>query len=80
MTRDEWVMVAVVIAFAAWITAHITIVAGLVARRPRWRALAALVIVPLAPFWGLRARMFVRSAIWIASAGVYGIARWLAAW
>jgi hypothetical protein len=79
MTRDEWVMVAVVVAFAAWITAHITIVVGLLARPPRWRALAAFPVVPLAPFWGLRTGMFLRSAIWIMSAAAYGIARWLAA-
>lgn len=79
MTRDEWVIAAVVVAFAAWITAHITIAVSLASRRPRWRAPAALLVVPLAPFWAARSGMRVRSAIWIVSAVVYGIARWLAA-
>ncbi len=79
MTRDEWVMAALVLAFASLVTAHVTLVAGLAARAPRWRAPVAAFIAPLAPFWGLRSGMRLRSAIWIASAAVYAVARWLAA-
>ena len=78
MTRDEWVMATLVVAFAALVTAHVTLVVGLGARAPRWRAAAAALVVPLAPFWGLRGGMPVRSAIWIASAAVYAVARALA--
>jgi hypothetical protein len=79
MTRDEWVMAAVVIAFAALATAHVTLVVGLASRPPRWRAGVAAIVAPLAPFWGLRAGMRVRSGIWMASAAVYAAAIWLAA-
>ncbi len=79
MTRDEWVMAALVLAFASLVTAHVTLVVGLAARPPRWRAAVAALVAPLAPFWGLRAGMPVRSAIWIASAAAYAVARWLAA-
>ncbi len=79
MTRDEWVMAALVVAFAALATAHVTLVIGLASRTPRWRAAAAALVVPLAPFWGFRAGMRARSAIWMASAVVYAMARWLAA-
>jgi hypothetical protein len=79
MTRDEWVMAALVLAFASLVTAHVTLVVGLAARPPRWRAAVAALVAPLAPFWGLRAGMRVRSAIWIASAAAYAVARWLAA-
>jgi hypothetical protein len=78
MTRDEWTMAAVVLSFAALITAHVAIVAGLLYRRPRWRALAAAIVAPLAPFWSFRSGMPVRAAIWIGSALVYVIARFLA--
>ena len=78
MTRDEWVMAAVVIAFATLITSHVTLVAGLARRRPRWRAVVAAVVAPLAPLWGSRSGMPGRSAIWVASALAYAAARWLA--
>jgi hypothetical protein len=79
MTRDEWVMATLVVAFAALLTAHVTLVVGLGSRGARWRAAAAAVVAPLAPLWGLRGGMPVRSAIWIASAVVYMVARVLAA-
>ena len=78
MTHDELLTGALLISFATLVTAHLTLVAGLLARKPRWRAAAAAVVVPLAPAWGLRGGMPLRSAVWIASAVAYLIARWLA--
>jgi hypothetical protein len=75
MTRDEWVMAGVVLSFATLVTAHVTLVAGLAARSPRWRAAVAALVAPLAPYWGLRSRMPVRSALWVASALAYALAR-----
>jgi hypothetical protein len=43
-------------------------------RRPRWRGFAVLLAVPMAPWWGWKARMHVRGAIWIAAAVVYATA------
>jgi hypothetical protein len=79
MARDEWVIGALLIAFATLVTAHLTIVAGLAQRPPRRRAIVALFLVPMAPYWGVRERMFARSAAWIASAAAYAVGRWLAA-
>ena len=78
MTRDEWLTLAVVVAFATLVTAHITLLAGLLARQPRWRALAAALAPPLAPVWGVRSGMAGRAGVWIASAVVYVVLRWLA--
>jgi hypothetical protein len=78
MTRDEWVMAAVVLSFAALLTAHVTLVVGLARRTPRWRAAVAAVVAPLAPVWGLRSGMTARAGVWIASASAYLVARWLA--
>jgi hypothetical protein len=75
MTRDEWSTVALLVAFASLVTTHVTLVVGLVGREPRWRALAAAVIPPLAPYWGVREGMLVRAALWIASAVAYVVAR-----
>jgi hypothetical protein len=78
MTHDEWVVAATVIAFATLITAHVALLVGLAARPPRWRAAAAVLVAPLAPFWGFRAKMPVRATVWLASAAAYVVSRWLA--
>jgi hypothetical protein len=77
-SRDAIVLGAVVAAFAALVTAHVTIAIGLARRRPRWRALVALVVPPLAPAWALSGRMTVRGVVWIASALGYLVALALA--
>ena len=79
MTRDEWLTVTLVVAFATLVTAHVTLVVGLLARQPRWRAA------------GRRPRASARArsggcapacragpAVWMASAIAYGVVRWLA--
>jgi hypothetical protein len=78
MTRDERLTVTLIVAFAILVTTHVTIVVGLLGRQPRWRALAAALVPPLAPAWGVRAGMPGRTAIWITSAIAYCVLRWLA--
>ncbi len=78
MTRDEWLTVMLVVAFATLVTAHVTILVGLVGREPRWRALAAALVPPLAPAWAFRRGMAGRAGAWVASALAYAVLRWLA--
>ena len=68
----------VVLAFAFLVTAHLAIAVGLVAKKPRWRALVALVFAPLAPYWAWREHMRVRAGLWTAGLLVYVIALVLA--
>jgi len=70
MSRDELVAGVLVLAFATLVTTHVTLVVWLATRPPRWRAAAALVVVPLAPIWGWRESR-KRSVVWIASAVIY---------
>lgn len=72
---DTVLFVVTVLAFAIGVTAHVTIVIGLARRPPRWRALAALIAAPLAPYWAVREKMRVRAAAWLVGAAVYAIAR-----
>ncbi len=72
---DIFLMAILVISFAAAVTAHVTLILGLGARPPRWRALIAFVVPVLAPYWGFRERMVVRSSIWILALLVYVAAR-----
>jgi hypothetical protein len=76
--RDIVVVTTVVLAFAALITAHVAIVAGLVARPPRWRALVAFALPPAALFWAWNERMRVRACVWVGALVLYAVARVLA--
>ena len=69
--KDTVVVASLVVAFAFIVTAHAAIVFGLVRRRPWWRALVALAVPPLAPYWAWREQMRSRAAIWAASLAIY---------
>jgi hypothetical protein len=69
----------VAIALAVEIGAHLAIVGGLVARRPRWRGLVALVFPPLVPLWGWQVGMRARVYVWTAAFAVYAAAVGVAA-
>jgi hypothetical protein len=75
MTRDDLLAAALVLAFAVLVTAHVAIVAGLLGEKPRARAIVALVVAPLAPYWALRGGMRVRGGIWVVSAVGYVVLR-----
>ena len=71
---DLVITLTVILSFATLLTAHVALVAGLVARRPRWRGALAFVVVPLAPYWGFRERMKARAVVWAAALTIYAIA------
>lgn len=76
---DIAVFVTLVISFALLVTSHVALAAGLALRKPRWRGAVALLVAPLAPFWGFSARMYVRSAVWLVSLLVYVVTQFMAA-
>ncbi len=71
MTRDAVALALLVLAFATLVTVHVTLAAGLGARAPRWRGAVALVVPPLAPWWGWRTRLRARTVLWIVAAAIY---------
>jgi len=75
MTRDEALVLSLLVAFAALATAHVALVLGLASRPPRWRAIVALPAIPMAPYWGARAGMHVRVVLWVVSATAYATLR-----
>jgi hypothetical protein len=78
MTRDDLLAGALILAFAAFVTSHVALVAGLARVPPRKRALLALFVPPFALYWGFRAGMVVRATLWLASVLAYGALRVLA--
>jgi hypothetical protein len=65
----------VVVAFAGALTCHVTLVVGLWRRVGAKRGLLGLLVPPAAPYFGLRAHMWLRSIAWIACVVTYGVAR-----
>jgi hypothetical protein len=78
VTRDAVLLAVLVAAFATLVTAHVTLALGLVRRSPRWHGAVALVVPPLAPWWGWHAGMRARAAIWVVAAPLYAVSLWLA--
>jgi hypothetical protein len=78
MTRDATILAVLLVAFASLVTAHLTLVFSLSRRAPRWRGPVALVVAPLAPWWGWRERMRARGVAWAAAAVLYLVALALA--
>ncbi len=74
--QDIVLFAALVVSFAILITAHITIVYGLFARRLPGRAAISFFVPPLAPAWAMTQGMAVRGGVWIFAVVVYGVA-WL---
>lgn len=60
-----------VVAFALLVTVHVWIVAGLLRRPPRWRALAGLLVPPLALWFAFQERMRMRATLWLGFAVLY---------
>jgi hypothetical protein len=61
------------LAFATLVTAHVRLLAGLLARPPRLRALWALFVPPLAPFWAYRLELRAWATIWLVALGTYAL-------
>ena len=76
---DAFLVFAIVASFAAHVTAHVALAVGLAARKPRVRAFVALLLPPLAPYFGIREKMWARSILWGASLAAYLAARVAAA-
>ncbi len=72
--RAWFVLVGLDVGFALLMTVHLAIVYGLAFRSPAWRAVAALVVPPLAPYWAARNGMRIRMGLWFGSIALYVVA------
>jgi hypothetical protein len=60
------------VALAVQLTAHVALVVGLARRKPRWRALVAAIVPPLAPVWGW-SEMPKRARAWAIAFTAYAL-------
>jgi hypothetical protein len=72
---DLLVLACLVGSFAVLVTTHVAIAFGLALTKPRWRGALALVVPPLAPYWGMEAGMKRRAATWVGAVCIYAVAR-----
>jgi hypothetical protein len=63
---------------ALFVTAHVAIVTRLFGQPPRWRAAVALILPPLAFFWGKKAKMIGLCRLWLAALVAYAVCLTLA--
>ena len=54
-----------------FVGAHVTLLGSLALRAPRYRAAVALLVPPLAPYWGWRSGLKTRVYVWGASLLLY---------
>ncbi|MEO8799357.1 MAG: hypothetical protein ABI551_15815 [Polyangiaceae bacterium] len=72
---DLVIVIIAVVSCALWMTAHVSILAALAVRPPRWRALVALLVPPAAPYFAFQSKLRGRAATWVVSAIVYLVVR-----
>jgi hypothetical protein len=58
---------------ALFVTAHLAIVTRLFGQPPRWRAPVALLVPPLAFFWGKKAEMTGLCRLWLGALVAYAV-------
>jgi hypothetical protein len=63
--------VALTVVLAAFVAAHGILIAGLARRRAWRRAVVALVVPPLAPWWGWGAGLRLPTIVWCAALALY---------
>ena len=67
------------VAFGLLVTSHVALCAALLGRTPRVHAALALVLPPLAPYFGLREGRRIWSALWFFSLVTYALSVFSAA-
>jgi hypothetical protein len=63
--------VALAIDLLAFAGAHLSLLGSLIARPPRYRGFVALLVPPLAPYWGWQDGIKARVFVWTAALGLY---------
>ncbi len=77
---DLLIVLSLSLAFGAWVTSHLLLVLGVTRREGAWRGMLSLVVPLMAPIWGLKHQLKIRSGVWIASLVLYVVALIAASW
>jgi hypothetical protein len=71
----SFVSALLALSLVTFVVAHVSLVVGLALLKPRvwWRPVLALVLPPLAPYWGARHGLRRRTYVWIAALALYAV-------
>lgn len=73
--NDAAVLLALLVSFATFLTAHLAIAGRLLFQREgRWRGLVAVIAPPLALLWAVRRGWRASAVLWAGSVVVYAVA------
>jgi len=70
---DLAILLTLVVSFAVLVTVHVWLAVALAKRKPWWRGPVALIVAPLAPYWGLTSRLRTLSIVWLTALTTYGL-------
>jgi hypothetical protein len=68
---DLTLLLLVSLSFGLLVTAEVVLVVRLVREGPLWRALVALLLPPLAAYWGFRGQSRAWASIWVGAFAAY---------
>ncbi len=71
---DIAILALLLIAFSTLVTTHLALSVLLFLRSPWWHGLLALVIPPLAPYYGYESGLKIGAGIWIGAVFFYAVA------
>jgi hypothetical protein len=75
---DLAILLTLVTSFGVLLTAHLWLALALTRKKPWWRGPVALIVAPLAPYWGLSSRLHAPSIVWLTALVSYGLSLLLA--
>jgi hypothetical protein len=70
---DLAILLTLVGSFAVLVTVHLWLSLALARQKPWWRGAVALIVAPLAPYWGLASRLRALSVVWVTALVTYGL-------
>ena len=76
---DLAILLTLVVSFGVLVTVHVWLAVALSRKKPWWRGVVALIVPPLAPYFGLTSSLRKLSVVWLTAFCAYGLSLLVAA-
>ena len=71
---DVAILATLLFAFGLLVATHLALSVQLLLRSPWWRGLVALLVPPMAPYYGYESGLKVSAAVWLVAVFLYAVA------
>ena len=71
---DFAILATLLLAFGLLVTTHLALSVRLLFRSPWWRGLVALLVPPMAPYYGYESGLKIGAAVWLVAVFLYAVA------